>query len=334
MKILIPFKRRDIGGPSSFINKFASGMEARGHTITFEETADYDVVLVIVQAPFLLLWRAKRVGKPIVQRLDGVYYWSVAGWKFPLLNAKAFLVRHLFADYTVYQSNYSKMCVEKFLGKKKSESSKIIYNGIDTNTFSPVGETKVLRDFPEQHIFFTASEFRRTDQILPIISALTLLEKEHPKSFKLVIAGHFVRELKDFEKELLGYPWVQFLGKIDNMLLPQYERGSDLFLFTHLNPACPNNIIEAMSCGLPICGISDGAMPELIRSGEQGILMPTTQSGFWKRRDVSAENLAANIKELLSHQEKFSQKARIRAVEEFSLTSMLNRYDKIFLSLL
>ena len=334
MNIFIPFATRDIGGPSSFVKKFASGMEKRGHTVTFQETETYDVLFVIVQAPFSLLWKAKRAGKPIIQRLDGVYYWSVSGWKFPFLNAKAFLIRHLFTDYTIYQSQYSKHCSEIFLGKKRNDPHAIIYNGVDTELFSPEGSKELVRDFPEQKIFFTASEFRRKDQLFPILEALVLYEREHPGSFKLLVAGSFNRELQGLEAELTKYPWFQFLGKIPNAELPKYERASDIFLFTHLNPPCPNNIIEALSCGLPICGIADGAMPELVRSGKEGLLLPAPGNAYWRRRKYDIPAFVRQIETLLKSPIPFSDESRGKALQTFTLEKMIERYEKVFYSLL
>ncbi|MFA9261879.1 MAG: glycosyltransferase family 4 protein, partial [Undibacterium sp.] len=249
MKIFFPFQSKDIGGTSIFAKKFQAGMETRGHEVFSEYRPDYDVLFLIVQAPFSYLWDAKRKGKKIVQRLDGVYYWSVAGWRYPIYNLKAFLIRHLFADISIYQSDYSKRSVERFLGKKRGERAITIYNGVDTTLFSVDGPIKNLRAYADQKIVFCASEFRRTDQIMPILSSLEAYRERFGNDIKLVLAGKFHRELDGFETKLQQYPWVQFLGKIPNVDLPQYLRAADVFVFTHLNPPCPNNILEAMACG-------------------------------------------------------------------------------------
>src|SRR5215204_1312230 len=110
MKIFLPFQVKDIGGPSTFAKKFQLGMEELGHTVVYDYCNDYDVLFLIVQCPLKYLIDAKRRGKKIVQRLDGTYYWTVSGWKFPLLNAKATYIRHLFTDFTVYQSDFSHAC--------------------------------------------------------------------------------------------------------------------------------------------------------------------------------------------------------------------------------
>ncbi len=334
MKIFIPFQVRDIGGPSSFVKKFQTGMESRGHIVTLQEDHGYDLVLVIVQAPFMLLWRARRLKKPIVQRLDGVYYWSVAGWRFPLLNLKAMLVRHFFADYTIYQSSYSQQSVNRFLGCKAQERSSVIYNGVAIDHFSPAGEKKNLRDFPGQQIFFTASEFRRENQIVPLLNALQKYHENFCQNFKFIIAGSFTRELAGFEVKLSKYPWVQFLGKIRNEDLPSYERGADVFLFAHPNSACPNNVIEAISCGLPVCGVNDGAMSELILPGINGRLVQTEGEAYWHARKYDSAEFARDLDSLMEHHQEYTTINRERAVKYFSLDHMLNQYEIIFRKIL
>ncbi len=174
MKIFLPFQSHGIGGTSVFAERFRSGLAKFGHEVFFDFQDDYDVLFMIVQAPFHYLFDSKPKQKPIIQRLDGSWYWSVAGWKFPLYNAKATLIRHFFTDFTIYQSLYSQYCSNQLLGKKKNDPSRLVYNGVDLNLFTPIGKTLNLRDNPEQKLFFSSSVFRREDQIVPILEALKL----------------------------------------------------------------------------------------------------------------------------------------------------------------
>ncbi len=330
MKIFIPFTIKDIGGPSSFVMKFSQGLKERGHEVSFVETSDYDILFVIVQAPFDILMRAKLHKKVIVQRLDGVYYWSVAGPLFPLFNLKALLTYHLFTNHTVYQSNYSKYCARRFLFTHRSSPSTIIYNGVDTNVFSPGQTTLSLRDTADQAIFFSASAFRRKDQILPLLEALSFYHDHYNSNFKLVLAGTFTRKLPALLPTIQSIPWVHILGKIPNQELPLYERASDIFVFSHLNPPCPNNVIEALACGLPICGVADGAMPELITSGVEGSLIPVQGHAFWKERSYDTQLFAKNLDSIIKSQPSLAQQSRSKALEKFSLEKMLDQYEELF----
>lgn len=334
MKIFLPFTIKDTGGTTEFTLKFKEGMEKRGHEVFFEYRPDYDILFMIVQAPFKYLIEAKFRRKPIVQRLDGVLYWSVASWKFPFLNAKATIIRHAFADYTIYQSRYSKYCAEKFLGKKLRDPSTLIYNGVNTKLFSPEGEKLDLRDTPDQKIFFTVSAFRREDQIVPIFDALSYYRKKYDGNFKFFIAGAFTGKASHIPKKYASFKNAVFLGRINNSELPMYERSADVFLLTHLNPPCPNNVIESLACGLPVCGVADGAMPELVEDGKSGFLTPTRGDAFWNGRKISSQQFADKLFSLTSFKDSFKKHARIRALEKFSLDEMIQKYVTVFESLL
>src|SRR3989338_938529 len=329
MKIFLPFhgKGSAFMGVGTFARKFKSGMEARGHEVFFEYRKDYDILFLIVQAPFKYLWEAKYKKKPIIQRLDGVWYWSVVGWKYPIFNLKAHIIRHFFADFTIYQSQFSKYCVEKFLGKKQDERSAIIYNGVDTNLFSPNGERiEGLRDNPNQHIFFTASSFRRQDQIVPIIEALKRYREKYGDNFKLFVAGPFRGKIENVPAKYADFKNIRFLGTIKNEDLPKYERSADVFLFTHFNPPCPNNVIEAFACGLPICGIADGAMPELVKHKQTGLLIETKGDAFWKKRSLNLAGFADNLHVLAANKRSYSLNGRSVAKNQFTLSQMIDKY--------
>lgn len=328
MRIFLPFAVKDIGGTSTFARKFQLGLKAAGHEVFFDYQEEYDVLFLIVQCPLKYLLDAKRRGKPIVQRLDGTYYWSVAGWRFPLLNAKAALARHFFTDFSIYQSRYSRECAGRFLGAKFADKSAIIYNGVDLDTFSPVGTKITLRDRPDQQIFFTASAFRRPDQIRPLIEAAERYQEIYRQPLKLVIAGSFSGGVAGLETELKQLPFVQLLGKVKNDELAAYARAADVFVSTHLNPPCPNNIIEALACGLPICSLNDGAMTELVDHQRTGYLVPVKGSGFWRARPFDAVAFARAMRWSTDNRRRLGVNARRAAERRFSLLAMSQEYVK------
>lgn len=330
MIIYLPFVIRGVGGTASFALKFKAGIEAYGHKVYFKRPAAYDLLFLVVQCPLKDLLDARRRGVPIVQRLDGVYYWTVAGPRFPLMNAKATYIRHLFADLTIYQSRYSQESVQRFLGLKPAERAATIYNGVDLNRFSPRGIRHHLHDNSRQRVFFTASAFRRTDQIMPLIAAIEAYRRHYSENAKLVVAGTFAGPVANVPSDYQGLPHIQFLGKVNNEQLPAYHRAADVFVMTHLNPPCPNNVIEAMACGLPICGVADGAMTELVEPGRTGMLLPTQGTGYWRARFVEPRAFARNMHDTYEQRFALGSAATRRAQVRFGLSHMVNAYIKAF----
>jgi glycosyltransferase involved in cell wall biosynthesis len=51
----------------------------------------------------------------------------------------------------------------------------------------------------------------------------------------------------------------------------------DLLLHTSRADAMPLTVLEAMACGVPVVAIGVGGVPEIIETGETGILIGTTQ---------------------------------------------------------
>lgn len=332
MKIFVPYPVKDIGGTSIFVKKFKKGMEERSHEVFFEYRPDYDYIFAIVVCYPQYLLPAKMKGKKIVQRLDGMCYYTTSGWNYLRLNFPAWFIRKFFSNYTIYQSHYSKYCTEKFIGKKRNEKYSLIYNGTDLKRFNPKGDDirEKLQDNPDQQLFITASKFRRKDQIIPIIEALKHYHEKHNKNFKFLVVGQFIGEVKNVVEKYKSVPYLDFIGKIQNEDLPAYLRSSDAFLITHLNPPCPNNVIEAMASGLPICGVNDGAMSELTKPGENSLLIPTEGDAFWKPRNLDTEKFADNLAEIMKNQEMYAKNSRKIAEERFDLDVMIEKYIEAF----
>ncbi len=326
MTVFLPFTATGLGGTTTFAAKFKAGMEARGHRVTLDGSEGYDALLAIVQCPFRYLRHAKRHGKPVIQRLDGTYYWTVAGWTFPFRNAKAALTRHLFADATVYQSDYSRDAANRFLGAKRGREA-VIYNGVDTALFSPRGPHNDLRERPGQTVLFTALAFRRENQILPLLAAVAAYRRRYDPDALLAIAGTFKGAAAAVPQRFAHLRHTKWLGRIENKALPAYERAADLFLSSELNPACPNNLIESLAAGLPVVAIANGAVAELV-SNDEGRLVPS-ETLFWRKRRENPAVFAEAIHAAMRDRARLSANARRRAERDFGLDSMISSYTDI-----
>ena len=278
LKIFLPKRLSETGGTSTFARNFKHELEKRGHSVTFTFKPDYDLLLVSPTTSLRYLLHAKINHRPIIHRLDGTYYpGSSAGWLWLILNLQLAIIRNLFADTIIYQSQFSQQSCNTALNltpKLKDQQSTIIYNGVDTGRFSPHGTQISLRNNPNQHLFITASRFRTEDQIIPLLTTFSHYRHTYHENSKLVIIGPFQEHVTHIPEQYKNQKGVTFIGAKSNQKLPSYLRSADIFVMTHKTPPCPNNVLEAMSSGLPICGIADGAMPELVTTGTEGELIP------------------------------------------------------------
>jgi glycosyltransferase involved in cell wall biosynthesis len=65
--------------------------------------------------------------------------------------------------------------------------------------------------------------------------------------------------------------------------IPELDRSAHLLYSADLNAACPNSVIEALACGLPVLAFDTGALQELV-VGDAGRVVPYGGPGAWNRR--------------------------------------------------
>ena len=114
------------------------------------------------------------------------------------------------------------------------------------------------------------------------------------------------------------------LGHIENdRLLSLVYSTSDVFVIPSLQEAFGQTALEAMACGVPVVGFNTGGIPDMIRPGITGLLVPP--------KDVSA--LQAAMVQLLQNPEKqrmIADNCRRIALEEFSLEVQAQRYIQLY----
>ncbi len=139
---IVPFVE-GLGGGASFRFKFEDGLRARGIDVTHDPNQPVDATLVLAGTRNLLpLWKARRRGQRIVQRLDGinwVHRKRNTGLKHFLRaeygNLNLSLIRSHIATNIIYQSEFSRSWWESWYGKTRVPGA-IVHNGVDLNVYS------------------------------------------------------------------------------------------------------------------------------------------------------------------------------------------------------
>jgi glycosyltransferase involved in cell wall biosynthesis len=106
-------------------------------------------------------------------------------------------------------------------------------------------------------------------------------------------------------------------------------RSSHLFFSAEVNPPCPNSVIEALACGLPVVGFDTGSLSELVQ-GEAGRLV-AYGSDPWKLQPPDVPALAEAATDVLQDQPLFRTSARERAESVFDVEKMVDEYLKVLL---
>lgn len=125
----------------------------------------------------------------------------------------------------------------------------------------------------------------------------------------------------DHLRRLLGLPNVQWLGEVDHVQKVSLLQGAQALLVPiRWEEPFGLVIIEAMLCGTPVIAFRRGSAPELVENGVTGFLVD------------SEKEMAETIKYRLPSFNRIN--CRKRAVERFSTNTMVERYEKLFQSIL
>jgi glycosyltransferase involved in cell wall biosynthesis len=111
--------------------------------------------------------------------------------------------------------------------------------------------------------------------------------------------------------------------------IPALDRSAHLLYSADLNAACPNSVIEALACGLPVAAFATGALPELVTGDSGRVVLYGGNPWRLDRPDIPA--LAQVAAEIFRDQLRFRKAARQRAEEAFGLDRMVDRYLDVLL---
>ncbi len=335
-KICIVPKVDGIGGMASFRLKFEQGLRARGVDVTHDLSEDSDTALVIAGTRNLIpLWRARQRGQRIAQRLDGinwVHRKRNTGLKHYLRaeygNFVLSFIRRFIATDIIYQSEFSRTWWEQKYGKTRVPFA-VIHNGIDLNAYS-VGRDSISSYPPFRLLLVEGNLGGGYDMGLDNAIALTeTLIETHNLPVELIAVGKISEEHRQRVEAKTRAP-IQWMGSVPRERIPEIMRSAHLFFSADLHPACPNSVIEALACGLPVVGFDTGAVKELV-IGDAGRVVPYG-SNSWNIEPPDISALAVAAKEILQNQKHFSQAARSHAESALGLDKMVDAYLKVLLT--
>lgn len=276
---------------------------------------------------------AKRLGIPIVYNANGVYYkaWYGPGWE---KENEALRRAYMISDYVVFQSRFSKLSAETFLGKPP-DKWEILYNPVDTAKFVP-------EDFAdEQRLTLLAMGNHLSFHRLEVpVRALKILMKKGINA-RLIIAGYLKKGYGYFNVDgniqklvsSLGLgETVEFLSPYDEDEVVKIYQSAHILVHMQYNDVCPSAVIEAMACGLPVVYSSSGGTPELV-GVSAGIGLPV-QLDWDYYRVPDPEEVTSSIIKVAQNRKAMSSAARNRAVQNFDIRHWAERHRQIFNTLI
>jgi glycosyltransferase involved in cell wall biosynthesis len=159
------------------------------------------------------------------------------------------------------------------------------------------------------------------------LQAAIQIKREFPSSY-FIIVGEGPRRMH-IEQEMLQEDLEEFIfliGYRDEV--PQILRELDVFVLpSYANEGVPQALLQAMAMERPVVATSVGGIPEVVKSGTNGILC----------EPHDPRSLAAGILRLLrnpAEAHKMALDGHDRVVTEFSLARMAERLEEIYFRML
>ncbi len=205
------------------------------------------------------------------------------------------------------------------------------FNGVDIVKFYPVDpEQKNLKRkslfLPQRQTIVFVGRLVPRKGVDILLKAFKCVKEKHQGTHLLILGdGEQMQALKGLCRSANLDNSVSFLGEKDN--IADYLRAADIFVIPSRREGNPNVLLEALACGLPVVATSIGGIVEVIKDGENGLLIVSEDEKM----------LAEKILFLLGN-ENYCEKLRRRAREEvrsrFSLDSLASKYLELYERLL
>lgn len=148
----------------------------------------------------------------------------------------------------------------------------LIPNGLDVRRFTAVPERAAIR-----RVVMVANLRAEKGHDTLLAAAPRILDRHPDATFTFVGEGPRRSALEVLTRALGLGDRVQFLGERRDVAAVLAEH--DLFVLPSRSEAFPNALIEAMASALPVVATDVGGIPEVVRPGVNGRLVPPDDSG-------------------------------------------------------
>ncbi len=285
--------------------------------------APYDVVhgLYLVRSGFLAAYAGNALGVPAVVSARGNDL-----DKSVLDPARAAPILFALQQAAVVTA-VSQALARKAQALAPAARVEYVPNGVDAARFAPVPRDAALARslaLDGREVVGFTGELRQKKGLMPLLDALAQLAATRPVTL-LAVGG--VRA--DSEGALAVFrrmfPAVAIIVLPDRppAELPPLYALMDVFVHPSLRDGMPNAVLEAMACARPVAASTAGGIPDLVRDGVEGVLVPPGD----------APALAGAIAGLLDDRaraRRLGEAARVRAQRDFTPEAETRRYASIY----
>ncbi len=201
---------------------------------------------------------------------------------------------------------------------------RIVYEGLDLAQYPDRKESAPQPDRPV--IIGTLAYLSPEKGLKHLVEAAVLMPGARSRMrFVIVGDGDCRRELEEQVHARNLDACFQFAGFRDN--IGDYLASFDIFVLPSLSEGLSSSILSAMASSLPVVATDVGGIPELVRDGDNGLLVPP----------ADAAALAKALQFLVENPEerfRMGRRGRIRMEEQFTLQRKIAETEQLCHALL
>ncbi len=326
--------RKGVGGPATFQERLGEQLREKGLRVVYpKDNSVPDIVLINGGAVRKTNWilHCKLKGAKVVHRTANVFWkhrvaWPGVQtyWNYTWNNIVIKQTRRSLADHVIYQSVFAYNIFKERMGISDKEKNTIIYNGTDLTKFFP---SKKRIQIPRDQIKVVCVEGSIEDE--PFVQKLLEILPSHVMESIRVVVNIYGRVSHTLKERFVKKDHIVFHGVIERSEIPSALRENDVFLSLEVNGACPNSILEAMACGVPVISFDTGAARELI--GEDGGILIPYRGNIWElEAPRNCDEIVPALTHIYDNHLFYKKNARKRATNCFDAEKMTASYLKVF----
>ena len=201
----------------------------------------------------------------------------------------------------------------------------VIHNFIDPAVYDRARYAPELRTAlaGERKVLMHISNFRPVKRVVDVVRTFARIQKDVPSILVMVGDGPDRGEAENEARALGVESDVHFLGRIESVA--PLLASADLFFLMSDRESFGLSALEALACGVPAFGYNVGGLPEVIRDGVTGYLLPVGDVDGMAAASVS---LLRDPTRLAAMRTAAASDARAR----FSLNAVVAQYERLYRS--
>jgi glycosyltransferase involved in cell wall biosynthesis len=233
---------------------------------------------------------------------------------FSFINMQIKVARRL--SYIITVSQTARQHIADTFGISK-DKLRVIYNGIDTDIFSPSPKTNRM----ENRLLVVISRDTAVKGLKYMLEALATLRQQHPLELIVIAKGTDNNTTQRLISKLGIRDYVKIIDEIDTTELVHQYRLASIVVIPSIYEGFGLPAAEAMACGAPVVSTTAGALPEVV--GDAGILVPPADVGALADA-ISALVISSNKRKHLS------EIGRKRIVQMFNWRNTAKRTADVY----